>query len=149
MSEATPLLESPVGRPKWIDQSTGEFGSHLADIDMHIEIKKVEFNDDDHSSLGDEDDTLKDKKKKPGIADNHQARSWISKIDKNAFQFALRMGVMLTFTSLFVLVRTPSFQYPAGMWVLVSTLFVCWFPALDAASVIEKYVVILEMLEWF
>lgn len=26
------------------------------------------------------------------------------------------------------------------MWVLVSVLFVCWFPALDAASVVEKII---------
>lgn len=69
-----------------------------------------------------------------------QKPSWTSKIDIGAFQFGLRMAVMLTFTSLFVLVRTPTYTYPAGMWVLVSTLFVCWFPALDAASVIEKII---------
>jgi hypothetical protein len=26
------------------------------------------------------------------------------------------------------------------MWILVSVLFVCWFPSLDAASVVEKIV---------
>ena len=67
--------------------------------------------------------------------------TWLSTtIDKGAFQFGIRMAVMLTFTSLFVLIRTPSWHYPDGMWVLVSTLFVCWFPALDAASVMEKIV---------
>lgn len=66
--------------------------------------------------------------------------SWFSKVDVGAFQFGLRMAVVLTFSSLFVLVRTPAWHYPDGMWVLVSVLFVCWFPALDAASVIEKII---------
>jgi hypothetical protein len=50
------------------------------------------------------------------------------------------MAVLLTISSLFVLVRTPTWHYPDGMWVLVSVLFVCWFPSLDAASVVEKIV---------
>ena len=62
------------------------------------------------------------------------------RIDKNALQFALRMAVLLTISSLFVLVQTDENKYPGGMWVLVSVLFVCWFPALDAASVIEKII---------
>ncbi|CAB9528684.1 expressed unknown protein [Seminavis robusta] len=60
------------------------------------------------------------------------------RIDKGALQFALRMAVVLSLSSLFVLVRTDTWHFPDGMWVLVSVLFVCWFPALDAASVIEK-----------
>ena len=59
-------------------------------------------------------------------------------IDHSAFQFALRMAVLLTISSGFVLIRTSDWEYPDGMWVLVSVLFVSWFPALDAASVIEK-----------
>lgn len=63
-----------------------------------------------------------------------------SKIDRTALQFAFRMATLLTVSSLFVLVRTDTWHYPDGMWVIVSVLFVCWFPALDAASVIEKII---------
>ena len=60
-----------------------------------------------------------------------------------AFQFALRMALLLTAGSLFVLVGGNGAgrgrrHYPDGMWVLVSVLFVSWFPSLDAASVVEK-----------
>eukprot|EP00980_Cylindrotheca_fusiformis_P007820 scaffold1669_cov129-Cylindrotheca_fusiformis.AAC.31 len=61
-------------------------------------------------------------------------------VDKAAFQFALRMSVLLWFSSLFVLIRTDSWNMPDGMWVLVTVLFVSWFPQLDAASVIEKII---------
>lgn len=44
----------------------------------------------------------------------------------------------MAISALFVLIRTDDWCYPDGMWVLVSVLFVSWFPALDAASVIEK-----------
>jgi hypothetical protein len=67
-------------------------------------------------------------------------KSLWSRVDKGAFQFALRMATMLTISSLFVLIQTDTIHYPDGMWVLVSVLFVCWFPALDAASVIEKII---------
>lgn len=56
-----------------------------------------------------------------------------TKIDWNAVQFAIRMAILLTISSLFVLIRTPNFHYPDAMWVLVSVLFVSWFPSLDAA----------------
>lgn len=59
-------------------------------------------------------------------------------IDVNAAMFALRMATCLTVSALFVLIRTDEWHYPDGMWVLVSVLFVSWFPSLDAASVIEK-----------
>mmetsp|Transcript_48503 Transcript_48503/g.146314 ORF Transcript_48503/g.146314 Transcript_48503/m.146314 type:complete len:538 (-) Transcript_48503:276-1889(-) len=71
---------------------------------------------------------------------------WQRQIDRGAFHFALRMAVLLTIGSLFVLIRAPGDEggsgkgYPQGMWVLVTLLFVCWFPSLDAASVIEKSV---------
>jgi len=56
-----------------------------------------------------------------------------------AVQFAMRMAILLTLSSLFVLVKDANgHRFPDGMWVLVSVLFVCWFPSLDAASVIEK-----------
>jgi hypothetical protein len=60
------------------------------------------------------------------------------KLDRGALQFAVRMAVLLTISSLFVLIRSEKWKYPDGMWVLVSVLFVSWFPSLDAASVIEK-----------
>mmetsp|Transcript_44756 Transcript_44756/g.136577 ORF Transcript_44756/g.136577 Transcript_44756/m.136577 type:complete len:287 (-) Transcript_44756:1116-1976(-) len=64
---------------------------------------------------------------------------WTSLVDTGSFLFALRMAVLLTIGSLFVLVRMPGEEgYPQGMWVLVTMLFVSWFPRLDAASVIEK-----------
>jgi hypothetical protein len=63
-----------------------------------------------------------------------------SRIDTGAVQFALRMSILLSLSALFVLVRTDSYKFPDGMWVLVSVLFVSWFPTLDAASVIEKIV---------
>jgi hypothetical protein len=63
----------------------------------------------------------------------------LQKMDMAAAQFALRMAIMLMISSLFVLVDWPhGGRYPDGMWVLVSVLFVGWFPSLDAASVIEK-----------
>jgi len=52
------------------------------------------------------------------------------------------MSVCLTVSSLFVLVQVPSDgevgRFPEGMWVLITVLFVCWFPTMDAASVLEK-----------
>lgn len=67
-------------------------------------------------------------------------KTWWDHVDKTAFQFAFRMGVLLWFSSLFVLIRTENYRFPDGMWVLVTVLFVSWFPQLDAASVIEKIV---------
>jgi hypothetical protein len=60
--------------------------------------------------------------------------------DKDAIQFGTRMSVCLTVSSLFVLVQLPNSDdnFPEGMWVLITVLFVCWFPQGDAASVIEK-----------
>jgi Aluminium activated malate transporter len=66
---------------------------------------------------------------------------WVRRVpraDPAALQFALRMAILLTVSGLFVLVQTPQGSWPDGMWVLVSVLFVCWFPSLDAASVVEK-----------
>lgn len=65
-------------------------------------------------------------------------KTWRQKIDENAFLFGLRMAVLLTVSALFVLIRTENYSFPDGMWVLVTVLFVGWFPNLDAASVIEK-----------
>jgi hypothetical protein len=58
-------------------------------------------------------------------------------IDRNAVHFGVRMAILLTVSSLFVIVGQGK-QYPQGMWVFISVLFVSWFPSLDAASVIEK-----------
>eukprot|EP00804_Cyclotella_cryptica_P020263 CCRYP_015885-RA/>CCRYP_015885-RA protein AED:0.38 eAED:0.38 QI:214/1/1/1/0/0/2/105/504 len=33
---------------------------------------------------------------------------------------------------------TAKNKFPEGMWVLITVLFVCWFPQMDAASVLEK-----------
>ena len=53
----------------------------------------------------------------------------------DAVHFGIRMAVCMTISSLFSL--WPG-QYPQAMWVLITVLFVCWFPNLDAASVVEK-----------
>jgi len=70
-----------------------------------------------------------------------QLMKWIEhNIGADAFYFGVRMSVCLTISSLFVLVQAPSdkHHFPEGMWVLITVLFVCWFPTLDAASVLEK-----------
>ncbi|CAJ1965680.1 unnamed protein product [Cylindrotheca closterium] len=77
--------------------------------------------------------------KEPAPTKRKQKTLWES-VDKTAFQFALRMGILLWFSSLFVLIRTDDYHFPDGMWVLVTVLFVSWFPQLDAASVIEKII---------
>lgn len=82
------------------------------------------------------DDSLPQKTSTP-IAD--APRVW-SRIDTAAAQFAARMAFLLTVSGLFVVIRSDKWNWPDAMWVLISVLFVCWFPALDAASVIEKIV---------
>jgi hypothetical protein len=54
-------------------------------------------------------------------------------IERNAVHFGIRMSVLLTISSMFVF-----FEFKEGMWVLITVLFVCWFPRLDSASVVEK-----------
>ena len=93
--------------------------------------KQIEFASTKEVTSG---DYRREKKK------TRSRRSFWSHIDPNAFQFGLRMAVLLTLSSLFVLIRTEDYKYPDAMWVLVSVLFVCWFPSLDAASVIEKII---------
>jgi hypothetical protein len=75
---------------------------------------------------------------------NPIARIW-DVVDQNAFQFAVRMSVLLGTSALFALIPFREERdgnrlryYPEGMWIFVSVLFVCWFPSLDAASVMEK-----------
>ena len=67
-------------------------------------------------------------------------RQWFHQIDRDAIYFGARMAVCLTLSSLFVLAQSPAdtHHFPEGMWVLITVLFVCWFPTLDAASVLEK-----------
>jgi len=76
------------------------------------------------SGMADADDTFtltKTKLKKPWCK---------TRVDTEAFQFALRMAILLAISSLFVLCGDPDDKYPSGMWVLVSVLFVSWFPSL-------------------
>ncbi|KAL3942044.1 MAG: hypothetical protein SGBAC_003705 [Bacillariaceae sp.] len=98
----------------------------------------------DDGSKASDDSLLSDETREP-IKEESPLRKRKKKtlwelVDKTAFQFALRMGILLWFSSLFVLIRTEDFKFPDGMWVLVTVLFVSWFPQLDAASVIEKII---------
>ena len=70
--------------------------------------------------------------------------------NRDALYFGIRMAVCMTISSLFALWQpsqpgnndslssTHNNKYPQAMWVLITVLFVCWFPSLDAASVVEK-----------
>jgi uncharacterized membrane protein YccC len=59
---------------------------------------------------------------------------------KPAVRFGLRLSIVLTLSSLFVLVESPEKddRYPQGSWVYVSALMVSWFPSMDVASVAQK-----------
>lgn len=61
-----------------------------------------------------------------------------SHFDRDAVHFGVRMSVCITLSSLFILLRHPGQEFPEAMWILITVLFVCWFPTLDAASVVEK-----------
>jgi hypothetical protein len=52
-----------------------------------------------------------------------------SNIDWDAAQFTIQMAILLMILSLFVHICTPTWHYTYGMWILVSVLFVCWFPS--------------------
>lgn len=70
-----------------------------------------------------------------------QVPKWlVGHLDRDSLQFGVRMSVCLTVPSLFVLARPPEGEggFRQGMWVLITVLFVCWFPTLDVASVLEK-----------
>lgn len=55
-------------------------------------------------------------------------------LDRDGARFAMRMSVILSFCTLFVLCN----WIDHGFWVYVTVLNVSWFPRLDAASVMEK-----------
>jgi len=60
-------------------------------------------------------------------------------IDRDGVHFGVRMAVCMTTASLFILLRQPGKELvPEAMWIVITVLFVCWFPSLDAASVVEK-----------
>ncbi|CAB9505079.1 expressed unknown protein [Seminavis robusta] len=61
-------------------------------------------------------------------------------IDRDAVYFGVRMTLCITIASFFILLRSPGDEFmPQAFWVVVTVLFVCWFPtSLDAASVVEK-----------
>mmetsp|Transcript_13942 Transcript_13942/g.30263 ORF Transcript_13942/g.30263 Transcript_13942/m.30263 type:complete len:523 (+) Transcript_13942:114-1682(+) len=67
---------------------------------------------------------------------------WLGHLDQDSIQFGVRMSVCLTVSSLFVLTKIPGEEggFQEGMWVLITVLFVCWFPSMDVASVLEKSV---------
>ncbi|CAB9510083.1 expressed unknown protein [Seminavis robusta] len=63
----------------------------------------------------------------------------------DAFRFGVRVAILVGFSSLFATNSIPilgqegiHIEWPQGMWVTVSSLMVCWFPKLDAASVVQK-----------
>jgi hypothetical protein len=60
------------------------------------------------------------------------------KFDRDAIHFGVRLSLLLTLSSLFVVIRDVANEWPEGQWVVITVLFVSWFPRLDAASVIEK-----------
>ena len=136
--EISPLLGNPKLPSKYSTtsslSSTSSTHSHVfsdatADHDeekglpRHVSLQVSTFDGDD--------DNEKTEKKQQSL--------W-ARIDQGAVQFALRMAILLSVSALFVLIRSDDYHFPDGMWVLVSVLFVCWFPSLDAASVIEKIV---------
>ena len=94
------------------------YGTTTPPIDSIWLLKQeasTQFGGDD-----DREDNARKKKRKP----------WYATIDMEAFQFALRMAILLTVSALFVLCGDANDKYPSGMWVLVSVLFVSWFPSL-------------------
>jgi uncharacterized membrane protein YccC len=64
----------------------------------------------------------------------------------DALYFGARVALILLLGSLFATNTIPfgydvsghDIDWPEGMWVTISALMVCWFPKLDAASVVEK-----------
>ena len=103
---------------------------------QQVSLRISVVDDEDHS---DNDNSSGDGCQKTDTKQRRRQSLW-GRIDQDALQFALRMAILLAVSALFVLIRTDDYHFPDGMWVLVSVLFVCWFPSLDAASVIEKII---------
>ena len=59
-------------------------------------------------------------------------------LDRDAVHFGVRMSVCITVACLFILLRPPGESLHQAVWIVVTVQFVCWFPSLDAASVVEK-----------
>jgi len=71
------------------------------------------------------------------------SRSFVAKLretelDRDAVHFGVRMSVCITVACLFILLRSPGEALHQAVWIVVTVQFVCWFPTLDAASVVEK-----------
>jgi hypothetical protein len=142
--ERSPLLFSASrsqASTLYTEDTTGTSSPRLdslkgADFEFGFQSEEEEGYDDGHPReivLQDEETCLANTKET-----SSDATSIWTRIDPGAFQFAIRMAVMLTISSFLVLIKTDTWEYPDPMWVLVSVLFVSWFPSLDAASVIEK-----------
>jgi hypothetical protein len=80
--------------------------------------------------------------KAPNTSLHRRKNVWarLLRFDADAVRFAARLAVVLLLSALFDLLRSPKTHstYPYGTWVIISALFVSWFPSLDAASVLEK-----------
>jgi len=64
----------------------------------------------------------------------------LNNANKTAVRFGLRLSIVVTLSSLFVLVQNPDdeYAYPQGTWVFVSALMVSWFSSMDVVSIAEK-----------
>jgi hypothetical protein len=72
--------------------------------------------------------------------DDHEDACCSSLVNADAFGFALRISLVLTTSSFFVLYH-PADPYPQGSWVFITCLVVSWYPSsMDAASVLKKTV---------
>ena len=116
ISEEMPLLER--GRLGWLinsnhseltksDNDSTSSGNDVENSDMANRFfAELEASRREKVQLDSEKGVVPKKKK--------QHNAWFSKIDVGAFQFGLRMAVVLTFSSLFVLVHTDTWKYPDG-----------------------------------
>ena len=144
--EVTPLLDSTSKAPSK-KYSTTDSLSSTSSTHSHVFSECSAGEDHDIEKLGlpcqvslKSSTTIDDEEHPRTKPKNKQNQSLWDRIDHDALQFALRMAILLAISALFVLIHTENYHFPDGMWVLVSVLFVCWFPSLDAASVIEKII---------
>ena len=107
-------------------------GTHDDDSEMKDRYQPVDFND----SFSDE---------RTGHYQGSKAMSyplllyrWCSALDRDAIHFGARLTLLFTLSALFIVVQPDGWEWPEGQWVVITVLFVSWFPRLDAASVIEK-----------